>query len=244
LPQLWDAQWQEDEALQLCQSMIGLRMSSWGVEKVFAALGLTMPKPLADAIVEFDHELHNQGEILATVVGTLWWKELRQACVNADEAWWLNENLSSISAMMVSEAAATIPSQSEWATIRARALWNEACPSLTGSLAAKKEIALQVREICWVSSEGENEFVAHLMIPSHITTQELSAPRRLYVTRSRDGASASELTGRAIRLGAFNSTLDDTGSVFVRLSELGDDFDGQLYVGESKASWRIEIDKD
>ena len=240
LPQAWDVTWQDDEAALLCQSLLESQLDARAAELAVAQLQLNVPQSLAESLRQFDMSLRQQREILATVVGSTWWENLRSTLPLSESFWWLSDEFSQVAVMVVREASQSLPTADDWTTIRSRALWQEAMPRFTGALAAKTESdAPDFTRVRWHSPD--RKFTAFLMLPRDSNRSDREIPRTLYIARANDESLATEFAGQAFTLGDLTGLFDEQGCVKVRLDDIAD-CDGQLKIGTPSVAWRIELD--
>lgn len=245
LAERWDQTWVEDEAFHLCQSMLELHLDTWGFELALAHLQVTLRPETRHAIGRFDRALRENRLILSTVADSTWWLETRDSIVGALRErvpWWLNESLVESNLAVMEEAYRFSPSSEQWSVIRAKHLWNSAAPEVQRTLAAEVEAAprTNVSIVRWRSPDLE--LVAQLMIPRRLTEQELQLERTLFVANSADDTLAEKMNGIPFRLGAYSGTFDALGCAKIRLSDIGENYDGRLLVGQPLVDWRIEIE--
>ena len=242
LPAQWDATWQDDEAFLLCHSILELRTDAWAVELAFRELRCKVSDTLRGAITHFDQMIKDQEDILSTVVGSTWWNNQQQWIATGllEEAWWLNNSLSRASTMVVREATDSIPSKTQWATIRSAALWNEALPALSGMAASTPGSVTTSQTVCWHSPC--KAFKAVLMIPRRVNETETEKLRSLFVMRVDDESLATEFAGQAFSLGTVRGSFDTQATAKLRLADLMTSCNGQLFIGEPAIVWRIELE--
>ncbi len=242
LPQQWDATWQDDEASLLCQTILELRIDTWALELALRELRFQVSDSLRLSIEQFDRVLQEQRDILLIVVGSRWWDNQRKliAAQRLDEAWWLNDTLSQSSAMVVREAVDSIPSKTQWSTIRSAALWNEVLPEMVGMAAATENSATTSRTVCWRSPCMTYQAV--LFVPSRVTQAEVETPRSLFVIRVDDESLATDFAGKSFSLGTVRGTFDERATAMVRLVDVMKNCNGELRIGEPAIVWRIEVE--
>ena len=218
-----DDPWEADE---LVRTLIELRTDALGLERVVG-------EPLSAAVREFDAALKDEEGLLATVVGSNWFANLRQSLATEllAEAWWLYP---------VAEPVEDLPPPEYFAVVRRVRRAKSAFPALVETPALAADVADTAAAplpttLRWKSPDDRYE--ARLNLPAVSSQADETVPRPLKLI-----AAGAAVAGLLVRLGGVSQTSDTNGRIPLTLAELRPNWDGRLFVGTPEVEWPLAVD--
>ena len=237
----------------MCMKAIRVRTDLWGVTLALSDNGFASEtdsetesgaaaNELGIKIAELDESLKASLSTLATVAQTTAFRNFRDGIAEARAQplpWWLGNEIDDAYRQTEQFAQDSLPSP-ELVVLADQARFKSGLPEYSVSFAAAPLDGQtdSPDDLRWGAGDDSGLY-AKMSVPAVSSDSEERVERKLIFWRTTpDGDVRNrDLAGSTIRIGNHTAKIDESAQAIVRLSDLRDECDGLLWVGESPYPW-------